>query len=208
MSQQSVDKIYLELRESQEHANCTKCRGSGFSGYGSGYGDVCDECGGQSPAGYDIFRSLSIQYMPMILDALDARDADVAALRESLSGLLRWTGDKEDVLPIEDARKTLATTNPGRGLLDAVAKLRHIARTNQDEYVVADKAANELQEQVVDTLAAKNARLRERLEAAEAALDPIPIAAMIVGGPPYSVTFSERAFNALAKYAVKEKADA
>jgi hypothetical protein len=26
---------------------CPSCGGSGFSGYGSGYGDVCSECGGQ-----------------------------------------------------------------------------------------------------------------------------------------------------------------
>jgi len=25
---------------------CEKCGGSGFSGYGSGYGDVCSECAG------------------------------------------------------------------------------------------------------------------------------------------------------------------
>lgn len=27
-------------------AHCTTCHGSGFSGRGSGYGDVCGECGG------------------------------------------------------------------------------------------------------------------------------------------------------------------
>lgn len=26
---------------------CPECKGSGFSGQGSGYGDVCGECGGQ-----------------------------------------------------------------------------------------------------------------------------------------------------------------
>jgi hypothetical protein len=27
--------------------DCPRCSGSGFSGYGTGYGDVCSECGGQ-----------------------------------------------------------------------------------------------------------------------------------------------------------------
>lgn len=27
--------------------DCPQCRGSGFSGYGSGYDAVCGECGGQ-----------------------------------------------------------------------------------------------------------------------------------------------------------------
>lgn len=26
---------------------CGPCRGGGFTGYGRGYGDVCDDCGGQ-----------------------------------------------------------------------------------------------------------------------------------------------------------------
>lgn len=26
---------------------CEQCHGSGFSGHGTGYGDVCGECGGQ-----------------------------------------------------------------------------------------------------------------------------------------------------------------
>lgn len=26
---------------------CPKCGGTGFSGYGTGYNAVCDECGGQ-----------------------------------------------------------------------------------------------------------------------------------------------------------------
>lgn len=27
--------------------DCAKCGGGGFSGYGTGYDDVCDECGGR-----------------------------------------------------------------------------------------------------------------------------------------------------------------
>ena len=30
-----------------ELIDCPQCGGSGFSGYGSGYGDVCGHCGGQ-----------------------------------------------------------------------------------------------------------------------------------------------------------------
>lgn len=26
---------------------CARCAGTGFSGCGTGYGDVCDDCGGQ-----------------------------------------------------------------------------------------------------------------------------------------------------------------
>lgn len=36
---------------------CVRCGGGGFSGHGSGYGDVCDECGGQGcyPVSGDVF---------------------------------------------------------------------------------------------------------------------------------------------------------
>ena len=29
------------------HVECKICHGSGFSGYGTGYDDVCSNCGGQ-----------------------------------------------------------------------------------------------------------------------------------------------------------------
>lgn len=34
--------------------NCHKCGGGGFSGYGTGYGDVCDNCAG----GQDLVKML------------------------------------------------------------------------------------------------------------------------------------------------------
>ena len=34
--------------EVERHVVCEGCGNSGFSGFGTGYGDVCDECGGQS----------------------------------------------------------------------------------------------------------------------------------------------------------------
>lgn len=35
--------IYVE-----RYTDCPGCGNSGFSGFGTGYGDVCDECAGQS----------------------------------------------------------------------------------------------------------------------------------------------------------------
>lgn len=42
-------RYWQENREppEPEMVDCPRCGGSGFSGYGTGYGDVCDECGGQ-----------------------------------------------------------------------------------------------------------------------------------------------------------------
>lgn len=36
-----------EYTEGLEVEVCPECKGSGFSGYGTGYGDVCGNCGGQ-----------------------------------------------------------------------------------------------------------------------------------------------------------------
>jgi hypothetical protein len=38
---------------SKKEPLCKACGDSGFSGYGTGYGDVCSECGGQSATAFD-----------------------------------------------------------------------------------------------------------------------------------------------------------
>lgn len=35
----------------ERYVDCPGCKNSGFSGYGTGYDDVCGECGGQSVYG-------------------------------------------------------------------------------------------------------------------------------------------------------------
>lgn len=42
---------------------CKQCGGSGFSGQGSGYGDVCGECGGQSAHGCSECDSLGFWWV-------------------------------------------------------------------------------------------------------------------------------------------------
>ena len=39
---------WTSVIEIERYVDCPGCGNSGFSGYGTGYGDVCDECGGQS----------------------------------------------------------------------------------------------------------------------------------------------------------------
>lgn len=40
---------------------CSTCGGSGFSGYGTDYGDVCSECGGQR------FLPVNLSHSPEII---------------------------------------------------------------------------------------------------------------------------------------------
>lgn len=37
---------YFPVNTTKKADECKVCKGSGFSGYGTGYGDVCGECGG------------------------------------------------------------------------------------------------------------------------------------------------------------------
>jgi len=41
-------EVLERLFEHWERVNCPRCGGGGFSGPGTGYDDVCGECGGQS----------------------------------------------------------------------------------------------------------------------------------------------------------------
>lgn len=49
------------------YVDCAQCGGSGFNGRGTGYDDVCSECGGQ-------------RYMPVGQSVIDAICRDVAEL--------------------------------------------------------------------------------------------------------------------------------
>ncbi|MCY9704194.1 hypothetical protein M5X17_30275 [Paenibacillus alvei] len=55
------DPDFIAPEEDEEDAEyvtqeCPTCGGSGFSGHGTSYGDVCDECAGTSEIVVDIQR--------------------------------------------------------------------------------------------------------------------------------------------------------
>ena len=42
-----TERVRLQVKAEAATEPCVKCGGGGFSGYGTGYDDVCDECGGR-----------------------------------------------------------------------------------------------------------------------------------------------------------------
>lgn len=62
---------------------CPQCEGSGFSGQGTGYGDVCGECGGQREV------SVRVPTDPFRTDLEAVFGERAAELSPALCGLLR-----------------------------------------------------------------------------------------------------------------------
>jgi hypothetical protein len=80
---------------------CPECKGSGFSGYGSGYGDVCGHCGGQK-----YFPEESTMTLTLI---------QIGILKEIAAGKISLDEDTSDFL--RDQIITLGTLD-GPRLID------------------------------------------------------------------------------------------
>lgn len=51
--------------DSEPMVDCPRCGGSGFSGFGSGYDAVCDECGGQRQMPLSLTKSMEVRRVAM-----------------------------------------------------------------------------------------------------------------------------------------------
>lgn len=82
----------LQKRPTTRLKECSRCGGSGFSGRGTGYGDVCAECGGQKYLPDDAGQKRPAREEPTHVDA--AWDAHEAANVKSDDHL--WDNEEED----------------------------------------------------------------------------------------------------------------
>ena len=55
-----MSKPESDTADSEPLVDCPCCGGSGFSGRGSGYDDVCDECGGQRQMPARFYRMIRV----------------------------------------------------------------------------------------------------------------------------------------------------